>query len=595
MKILGKFRIRTQLMIPAVVTLLVMAVTFFFTYFEVIGNISNNSNQYNTEMITQIKHSILDNCQLLNKITKNIAYNMTVQKFLTENDPLQRYNEAKSIDNFINNIKDIKDGILNIEIIGENGNRYSLNGTTKIAAEVARNVKIGKGNYYSGIKVLEYQRQKKDCFVIILQVYALYQENMLNKEIGEIAMEVDTKTLGLNIQEQPEGPVTKFYLLDRDGKVYSSNVENSTNVFHLAEYNNRYLQEPSIISFHGERSILQAEDMEEIGGKIVSIVSEKDLFRNLYTLRQFVIIIFLIILVLMSIPFIVITNNMMQPLTKLIKFMSIVKSGNLKDLKKRVDLNGCMEIKTVSNEFNTMFEEINSLTHKLLETNSQLYDAELGKKQSELAFLRSQINPHFLYNTLEVMKGIAVVKGVNEIKEMSAALGQIFRYSINGDDFVLLKDEVDVLKAYVQIQQICFTDRIEVTYEFSQEVLEHKVLKMILQPLIENAIFHGLESKINKGHLWIGGIFEGNDLVIWVKDDGVGIDQDILDKLHLSLSQDMSSKRMEENSRTQIGITNVNNRIKLTYGKGYGISIKSDKRMGTEVLLRMPAMEGNNA
>ena len=199
------------------------------------------------------------------------------------------------------------------------------------------------------------------------------------------------------------------------------------------------------------------------------------------------------------------------------------KKGNLLKFKKRISLQGYMEISIMASELNSMLDEIDHLTQRLLETNTRLYGIELEKKKSELAFLRSQINPHFLYNTLEAITGIAVVEGQNKIKTMTRSLSSIFRYSIKGGDVVPLRDEVKMIESYLQIQQIRFADRFSVHYEISEKALAFVIPKMILQPLVENAIYHGFEPTLKPGELWIKGfVDEQGALIVTVEDDGTG-------------------------------------------------------------------------
>lgn len=154
--------------------------------------------------------------------------------------------------------------------------------------------------------------------------------------------------------------------------------------------------------------------------------------------------------------------------------MNEIKLGKPKSLQKRINLQGYAEIIVMANEFNEMLDEVDELTHRLLESNTRLYEAELVKKQSELAYLQSQINPHFLYNTLESIKGIAADEGVDKIYNMTKALALVFRYSIKGTDMVPLREELTIIKSFIFIQKIRFGNRFEVKYRFPEAILECK-------------------------------------------------------------------------------------------------------------------------
>ena len=235
-------------------------------------------------------------------------------------------------------------------------------------------------------------------------------------------------------------------------------------------------------------------------------------------------------------------------------------------------------------------DEIDNLTFRLLNTSTRLYETELGKKQSELDYLKSQINPHFLYNTFESMKGCAIEEGAPKTMSMAKALGQIFRYSIKGADIVTVMEELKIIKSYVHIQQIRFGERLQVNYNFTEEVLECKMPKMILQPLVENAIFHGLEPKFGTGRLQISGkIDEQGDLFIWIGDDGMGMKAETLEDIRKQMAQASEIRGARIDEKSGIGFVNVNNRIKLIYGYEYALEINSVLNVGTEVTLKIPA------
>jgi two-component system sensor histidine kinase YesM len=326
-----------------------------------------------------------------------------------------------------------------------------------------------------------------------------------------------------------------------------------------------------------------------IQGRIISFMPEKELFAEIAQLRRIVLIVLTVTLISMSLLFFLITNNITRPVKKLISFMDKLKGGSIGDLKKEVQLEGYFEITVLSKEFNSMLKEINNLTHRLFETSSKLYETEIEKEKSELAFLRSQVNPHFLYNTLEVIKGIALDEGAEKLYEMTNALALVFRYSVKGSNTVLLGEELNIIKAYVHIHLIRFGERLEAVYQIDEATLNIKVPKMILQPIVENAFFHGLEAKRGKGCLTVGSSIDCGTLRIWVRDDGVGIEADKLAEIRSKLSGSVAHSSLNSGRDGRIGLFNVNNRIKLTYGAEYGLSIYSEPNRGTEVVILLPA------
>ena len=338
-----------------------------------------------------------------------------------------------------------------------------------------------------------------------------------------------------------------------------------------------------------KKCIVTIESIPEIEGKIISVVPEKELFSDLSRIRMLVMVIFIGAFMLLFFPYSLIIRNILQPIEKFMEFMSAIKSGDLNGLKKRINVEGYAEMCIMAGEFNSMLDEIDSLTHRLVSTTSRLYESEIEKKQSELAFLQSQINPHFLYNTMESIIGIAAVEGNYRIMEIAKSLGEIFHYSVKGSDEVTVQEELDIVNSYVKIQQIRFADRFIVEYSFSQEILACRILKMLLQPIVENSIYHGLEPKLGKGHLWISAGIDGDEcLVISVRDDGMGIESKIFREISSALEDKIGSYIFKGTYRTGLGIVNVNNRIKLAYGEQYGITLKSTPGYETNIILKIP-------
>jgi len=209
--------------------------------------------------------------------------------------------------------------------------------------------------------------------------------------------------------------------------------------------------------------------------------------------------------------------------------------------------------------------------------------------------MRYQINPHFLYNTLESIKGMAVEDNNKKIFNAAKSLIQVFKYSVKGEDMVLLEEELDVIKSYLNIQQIRFSNRLEVSYSFTDESLKCQVFKMLLQPLVENSFCHGLEPKEGKWELSLRGrINKKGTLEIVIEDNGIGIESSILQEIRESLAHadDKSSAGPGStitNSRIGIGIRNINNLIRHYYGSPYGLKIESTEGIGTEITIEIPA------
>lgn len=225
---------------------------------------------------------------------------------------------------------------------------------------------------------------------------------------------------------------------------------------------------------------------------------------------------------------------------------------------------------------------------EILDEQSQNHHSEILVKKAELAALQSQINPHFLYNTLEAIRGIALKRQIPEVADMTEALSLLFRYSISTrDEFVTLGEDMENLDHYLLIQQYRFSNRFEIIKEFEDEkqVLNMEIPKLIIQPIVENAIYHGLETTVEKGIIKITAYLTEDNFVICITDNGVGMDMETLEYLNQRLNHSDINQRRGEGG---IALINVNERIKLYYGDKYGLDVYSTKGLGTTVKVTFP-------
>ena len=264
--------------------------------------------------------------------------------------------------------------------------------------------------------------------------------------------------------------------------------------------------------------------------------------------------------------------------------------GGYHSLKNRLQISQNNEIGDLAEQINFMLDEIDNLTKKIVSTQSHMYEVELEKKKAELSALYSQINPHFLYNTLECIRGYGYLLNSTEIVEITSALSFIMRYSIKGPEFVPVEQEMLCVRKYLTIISIRFENRFDFQLNLSEEILLFKIPRFILQPIVENAVYHGLEPKLSQGIVEIKARRENrsNSLLIEITDNGVGIPKDILTGIQNNLSQMNAQSTLNTFSEHSIGILNIQNRIKNIYGTEYGLTIQSRQGERTCVSIRLP-------
>lgn len=224
---------------------------------------------------------------------------------------------------------------------------------------------------------------------------------------------------------------------------------------------------------------------------------------------------------------------------------------------------------------------------------NKIYSIKLRQKEAELNSLQNQINPHFLYNTLESIRGAALYHGIHDIAAMSKALSLLFRYSISDRVLVSIKEELQHLDNYLSIQNFRYENKFELLCSIPPELMDYKILKLTLQPLIENSIKHGLEMKLGKGTVKLEILALDSNIKIQISDDGLGMPPKKVEELNRSLTYDKYLPGSEgDRSGTGIGVNNVNSRIKLYFGGQYGLKFR-DSLVGTTVEITLPAVMEN--
>jgi two-component system, sensor histidine kinase YesM len=230
--------------------------------------------------------------------------------------------------------------------------------------------------------------------------------------------------------------------------------------------------------------------------------------------------------------------------------------------------------------FNIMIGKIKELLDSKMKEQENL-------KKAELRALQAQINPHFLYNTLDTIIWMAEAKKTAQVVEIVSALSRFFRISLSkGVDWITIGEEVERTRSYLTIQKMRYRDILDFKIEVDNDVSENTILKLILQPLVENALYHGIKNKRKGGTIWVRARRKNRDeILLEVEDDGIGFPPEKLYQLRAELEDDSGDIKLESG----FGIGNVNRRIRLYYGKPYGLSVRSEYNTGTCVTLVIPA------
>lgn len=373
-----------------------------------------------------------------------------------------------------------------------------------------------------------------------------------------------------------------LFIVDKNGSIIYHPKQKLLLAGLKTEYINRVLEQErgSFATKEGGQSkIYTVATSKETGWTVAGVSNIDELMKNKDRTQVAYITIASFLLIFAVILAVLISRAMTKPIMKLKRVMEEVEKDNFKNIKFIVKGNN--EIASLGKSFNVMTDKI----QKLMEENT--WEQE-EKRKNELKALQSQINPHFLYNTLDSIIWMAESGKDQEVVLMTSALGKLLRQSISNEaEKVPIETEISYTRSYLTIQKMRYKDQLEYEIDIDEDILKKEIVKLVIQPLVENSIYHGIKYLDAKGMIWITGGIVGDDIVLSVRDNGVGIGKDTITKIF--------EGEMEENSegrnRNHVGIYNVHNRLQLHYGKKYGLSYRSAPGLGTTVFITIPNQE----
>lgn len=262
-----------------------------------------------------------------------------------------------------------------------------------------------------------------------------------------------------------------------------------------------------------------------------------------------------------------------KPITQLSEVTNQVARGNLSV---RAEVKTGAEASMLSDSLNAMIDKINELLE-------QVTTEQIRLRKAEFELLQAQINPHFLYNTLDAIIWLAEAGDQKKVVHMVGSLSEFFRTSLNqGKDIINIKEEIKHVRSYLEIQQVRYQDLLSYEICVPESLDYYLIPKITIQPLVENALYHGIKNKRGLGKIEISGILEGEDFILQIKDNGIGIKEDRLTKVKNQILHKVP------NEGDSYGLYNVNERIRLNFGEAYGLSIESIYGEGTIVQVKLP-------
>lgn len=385
------------------------------------------------------------------------------------------------------------------------------------------------------------------------------------------------------LQEPLDKREQETFIVLNKNQIIASNVEKNDEILSfLSDFEGDSIYET--VLYNEKEYVLTAVNMDipESKNKIIiaSLQSASEILEQINQQRYSSLIIVSICVTFSVILIASYTKGFSKRINKFVTQMQKATKGDFEISEK---IGGNDEITELYEYLNTMINSIHTLTSKVFEEQVQKEQLNSRKREVEFKMLASQINPHFLYNTLETIRMKARVNGELEIEELVKMLAELLRRTLQaGQNLVSISSELELLEYYLIIQKHRFGDRIQYEIKLEIDIEDIEILPLVMQPIVENAIIHGLEAREENGYVKILVGEAEASFTITITDNGEGIPEEVLEKIRKELNN------YQNIDRTHIGISNVHQRVSLYYGEQYGIEINSKEKCGTTVIIHLP-------
>ncbi|TBL73884.1 cache domain-containing sensor histidine kinase [Paenibacillus thalictri] len=549
----------------------------------------NFVSDYTTSANRQMNAKLEGWMQEIETLSKAVMWNASVRSIIVKTGTNESSDSDKQdLYKFLSMLTISRDDIYSIQLLKDSqfamkfGTYYDSDLEMKPILDAIRSAddRYRQGQVIFAGTVIRHAADNEATFAVARKIY----DKFTFSAIGDVIIEIRYSKLKGMLQALENTKNKRNQLLDDKGRIIYS--EKEEEIGQLADP--AYLQAiwsadeaSGFTELAASGGMLTYSRSAYTQWTLLSVTPLSEISSPFRNMQQIFFVVNLIGITLALVIAAMLSKSITKPLTKLVNKMKGIRLGSIRlnDSRNRLPLNDYNEIQKLNNTFNDMIESINRMIQ-------EVYEAELRQKDAELKMLRAQINPHFLYNTLDVINWKLVINEQDEIARLVRALSALLRYNITESDKpVHIREEIGQITNYLQIQQARFEDTIELEIGVPPEVMNMKMCKFLLQPIVENAIMHGFKQR-NHGKIVINGEIREGSLLLDIIDNGSGMCRNTLDKLNANLEVAADSR-----STTGIGVHNVSQRVALYYGEPYHIRFESIPGQGTTVHLKLPVIE----
>ena len=502
--------------------------------------------------------------------------NKLAQQFLMEEDDRNLLEITGNLEEAMHSMLNMKDGVVDIGLYGGRRTKsyYSFCGSyfhhpldsADAPTFTALYRDNGRGHWY-------------DACYCVMPVYDTAVHYSL-KKVGYVVIAMRPRSFNAIFSRFAPSENAIFYMTDGAGNILASGGCGEAEI-------GRVMAAPHSdgerLRLDGKEYVYLERPVAEMGYEIVYLLPVTDLTKDI---RNVVIINLIIFTATMAVYLALSVGTyrtIVQPISRIAAFAAGIGRGKTGE---RLSLEVHNELAPIVGSINSMLEENEQTTAELLKAQGDLYEAELAHNKARLDYLQSQINPHFLYNTLESIRSIADVAGIPEISTIALAMSRCFRYSISSGEIAPLGRELACVSDYFQVISVRFQGRFTLHIQCPEALQALPVLKMLLQPIVENAVKHGLERRRGPGQVRIRCARKGEHLHLRVENDGLGMTPEALANLRASLAEGANVK--------SVGLPNTLRRLQSFYGPACAFTVESGVEWGTAIEIRLPIQGGSD-
>nr|WP_298076488.1 sensor histidine kinase [uncultured Blautia sp.] len=514
----------------------------------------------NDKILLQVEGKMEDFHDTLNHVATSMAYAPTTYDYFTM-DPVARVMVSEDLSEIFSNTVLLESDIAGIYLYDTSLNQIAAMGKAADNPDFVQSLK--KQMEFGDIFYLN--QAGVPFYTVYFPVYDL-NNRQYGIQTGMCVMMMRTDNLSGLLEDSQATENTQVFLLDGNYQIIASRGNNG-----LEELDRSMMR--STDEFY-----VKVRSVRMDGWKVVSRIPESEMNSSMDDGKKFVTIAYVLAFALLILLVWFCYKRFVGPLHQVDLFIQKIVDRP----EQRMEIGREDEIGTVVQSLNHMLDARQKMNQEIQESQRRMYEAEIAKKQLQVLAYRNQINPHFLYNTFECICSMALYYEVDDIAEITMALSKVFRFAVKGENIVSVEEEVSYIREYAKIIDYRFMGKIDVDIEMEDAVKEKRVIKLMLQPLVENAVFHGLEQKLEDGEVNVSIHMHGEDHIMFVvEDNGCGIEPARLVWMRDNLDSRPTGQK-------GIGVANIYQRLKLFYGDDVVFQIESRQGEGTRITIIIP-------